>query len=513
MTPGQRRAAALLACGLVPCASAAPPDAPSRSIAAPTPIADALVAPATVVRSIRIDGQRIDYRASWSETVLADEAGVPQATISATSYVREGVQDGARRPVMVFFNGGPGASSSPLHFGAFGPRRRAAGGPGRSASTEMIDNPASPIDVADLLFVDPVGTGFSRELREGGGRAYWSTYGDPGSVLELIRGWLHDNGRSESPLIVTGQSYGGLRAAVMARDMADLNVAAMVLVSPATDTTGSTGSPSNDNPFVFSLPTMAVAAWHHGKAARDGRDIAQVWESARAFAQGEYLLALHQGALLPAAERKRIAGRVAELIGLPAATVEAADLRVDTQLFLETLLADQAKVVGRLDTRIAAPKPAKPVNPARPAAANDPSLGLGRSNVIKSDYATKYFREELGVVTTRDYYGVTLDVNFNWDWSGALPSAGPGARFWFNATPNLAGLLAAKPKARLFVVGGYYDLATPLLGVRHAMTHAGLPMDRVEMLALPGSHSPFDDPDSLLVMAAKLRELALTASR
>lgn len=513
MTPGLHRAALLLACGLAPGAWAAPPDAPARSVAAPTPVADTLVAPATALRSIRIDGHQVDYRATWSETVLSDEAGVPQATISATSYVREGVQDRARRPVMVFFNGGPGASSSPLHFGAFGPRKRAVGGPAAGASTEMLDNPASPIDVADLLFVDPVGTGFSRELREGGGRAYWNTRGDPGSVLELIRNWLRDNGRGESPLIVTGQSYGGLRAALMARDMADLNVAAMVLVSPATDTTGSAGSPSNDSPFVFSLPTMAVAAWHHGRVARDGRDAAQVWESARSFAQGEYLLALHQGALLPAAERKRIAARVSEFIGLPAATVEAANLRVDTQVFLETLLADQDKVVGRLDTRVAAPKPAKPVNPDRPAAANDPSLGLGRSNVIKSDYATKYFRDELGVDTTRDYYGVTLDVNFNWDWSGALPSAGPGARFWFNATPNLAGLLAAKPQARLLVVGGYYDLATPILGVRHAMTHAGLPMDRVEMLALPGSHSPFDDPDSLLVLAARLRKLALTASR
>ena len=478
------------------------------SPAAPTPVVDRLVEPAVASRSVVLDGKRVDYRAAWFETVLKDEAGVPQATISATSYVREGLSAGdrARRPVMVFFNGGPGASSSPLHFTAFGPRRRTARDV--DAGATMVDNPASPIDVADLLFIDPVGTGFSRELREGGGRAYWSVTGDPASVLRLLRGWLRENGRSESPLVITGQSYGGLRAALMAQDMTDLNVVAMVLISPATDYTGSAAARSNDNPYVFSLPAMAVAAWHHGKVGAGGRDIVRGFESARAFAQGEDLVALRQGALLPVAERTRMAARVAEFIGLPAATVEAADLRVDTQDFLELLLADAGKVVGRLDTRVAAVRATVPSNADRPPAANDPALGLGKSNVVKSGIAARYFREELGLRTDRDYYGVTLDVNFKWDWSGALPSQGVGARHWFDATPKLAQLLAAKPRARLLVVSGYFDLATPLLAVRHAMSHAGLPPERVEWLALPGSHSPYDDPDSLGVLAGRLRALA-----
>jgi carboxypeptidase C (cathepsin A) len=294
----------------------------------------------------------------------------------------------------------------------------------------------------------------------------------------------------------------------MAQDMTDLNVVAMVLISPATDYTGSAAARSNDNPYVFSLPAMAVAAWHHGKVDAGGRGLVQVFESARAFAQGEYLVALHQGALLPVAERTRMAARVAEFIGLSAATVEAADLRVDTQDFLELLLADAGKVVGRLDTRVAAVRATVPPSVDRPPAANDPALGLGKSNVVKSGIAARYFREELGLRTDRDYYGVTLDVNFKWDWSGALPSQGVGARHWFDATPKLAQLLAAKPRARLLVVSGYFDLATPLLAVRHAMSHAGLPPEQVEWLALPGSHSPYDDPDSLGVLAGRLRALA-----
>lgn len=494
-----------------PPAATAEGEAP-RTVAAPTEVVDTLVEPATALRHVTIGRRRIDYRASWSETVLKDADGVPQATISATSYVREGVEGRARRPVMVFFNGGPGASSSPLHFDAFGPRRR----PPRGAPPEapMVDNPASPIDVADLLFVDPVGTGFSRELRVGGGKPYWSPVGDPASVLTLVRGWLREHGRVDAPLIVTGQSYGGTRAALMARDMADLNVVALVLVSPALDYSAGAAAPGNDNPYVFNLPTLAVAAWHHGKVPRDGRGVAEVWEQARAFAQGEYLQALALGSRLPPADEERLAARVAALVGLPAADVRAARLRIDSQAFLENLLGAENRIVGRLDTRVAAPKPEKALNPDRPAAANDPSLGLGRSNVIRSPAVARYFRDELGLRTTRDYFGVTLDVNFNWDWSAAPAGKGGPAepRFWFTTTPNLAKLLREKPQARLLVIGGYYDLATPLLGVQHALSHAGLPADRVELLALPGSHSPYDDPDSLAQVAARLRDLASAAT-
>jgi len=489
----------------------ATPAEPARPRAAPTEVVDILVEPASALRHIVIDGRRIDYRASWSETVLEDAAGVPQATISATSYVREDVRDRVSRPVMVFFNGGPGASSSPLHFEAFGPRRR----PPRSAGPDapLADNPATPLEVADLLFVDPVGTGFSRELRVGGGKPYWSPVGDPASVLALIRAWLRDNGREASPLIVTGQSYGGTRAALMAKDMGDLNVAALVLVSPALDYSAGAGAPGNDNPYVFNLPTMAVAAWHHGKVARDGRDVAAVWEQAREFAQVDYLQALALGDALPQPDKARLAAKIAALIGLPAADVLAANLRVDSQAFLEGLLAADNRVVGRLDTRVAAPKPDKPLNADRPAAANDPSLGLGRSNVIRSPVVARYFRDELGLRTTRDYFGVTLDVNFNWDWSAALAGDAASPRFWFTTTPNLVKLLGAKPRARLVVVAGYYDLAVPLLAVQHALSHAGLPAGRVELLALPGSHSPYDDPASLARLAQQLRTLAAQATR
>ncbi len=344
-----------------------------------------------------------------------------------------------------------------------------------------------------------MGTGFSRELRTGGGKAYWSIPGDAASVLELVRDWLRAQHRTKAPLIVVGQSYGGLRASVMAPQMRDLNVVAMVLVSPATHLAVGAGSARSDESYIADLPTMAAAAWFHGKASHGARDVQSVFEDARQFAETDFAAALRRGSELPAAERSAIAAKVSTLIGLPTAMIDAAQLRVDSQVFIDSLLADEGKVLGRLDARVAAPKPAVPLNADRPAAANDPSLGLGKSNVIKSDYATKYFRDEIGVKTTRDYFGVTLDVNFNWDWRGSEQ---------VDVASNLATLLAAKPGAKLLVISGYYDLATPMLGVRHAMLAGQLPMQRVELLSLPGSHSPYDDAEGLRTVAQKIRALA-----
>lgn len=458
----------------------------------PIPVAsDGPLPAASQRRTIRLAGQRITYRATWSETVLKDAAGTAQATISATAYVREGVREPARRPVMFLFNGGPGASSSPLHFRGFGPRllteRDSAG------NQQVQDNPASLIDIADLVFIDPVGTGFSRPLRPGGGGAYWSVDGDARAALALVREWLAANGRSGSPLYFAGESYGGYRLGVMARTMADLNVAGLVLISPALDFAA-----GEDQQAINALPTMALAAWHH-RGRADGRQPEQVWEAARSFAQGDYASALQLGSSLPPDDARTIAARVAALTGIDADAVMQAGLRPDGQALLEGLVP--GSTVGRLDVRVLAPNRALPQRGDRPAAANDPSLGLGRSNVIVSKAIGAYLRGELGVDTARDYYSLTLDVNFAWDWS--RPSPRPG-QSW-SVAGDLAGLLRAKPSARLLVLSGYYDLATPMLGTRHAIDHGGIPLARTTFLAFPVGHSVSESDEGRALSAAALR--------
>jgi carboxypeptidase C (cathepsin A) len=473
---------------------------PANAWAGPAPTADMvsdepLIVPVITHHHISVNSSTIEYSATLAETPLNDAQGREQATISATMYLREGVGNVAERPVVFLFNGGPGASSSPLHFGAFGPKRFS-----RDASGErvLVDNSFSLIDAADLVFIDPVGTGFSRERPGSTSGSYWTPQTDAQAVLTLIRQWLEEHHRQQSPLFIAGESYGGFRLAMMMHDATDLPIAGLILISPMLDASGSSAAVGNDQPFIFDLPTLAVAAWEHRKVERGTATLEQVYERARQFAQSDYALALQKGSTLSPAERDRLARRLARLIGLATATVAQANLRIDSQVFLETLLADQGLLVGRLDTRVTAKKPEKPINPDRPPAANDPALGLGPSNVIKSDAIKSYMEHELGVNTKRDYLSLTLDVNFRWDWrQEAVGPDGKGPIFYINATPNIAAIMKKQPKLRLLLVGGYYDLAVPLLAPRYALEHAGVPLERVEMEGFRAGHSPFDGDQNL----------------
>lgn len=450
---------------------------------APVPeIAGPILGPVTTPHSITLNGKTVRYTATFAETVLKDATGKPLASISATAYVASPVVK--TRPVLFVFNGGPGASSSPLHFGAFGPRSIVKGADGNRM---LADNPHSLLADADLVFIDPVSTGFSRVLPGGDGHPYWNADGDAQAVLGLIRDWLRDQGRTDSPVYIAGESYGGFRLATMMKFVGDLPIAGLILISPALDFTAVAENPGNDLPHIFELPAMAVTAWKHGRAKIDAQTPDQVFQIAADYAEGPYALALLKGGRLPAAERDAVAARLGDLIGLPAKTIADANLRIGTQTFLETLLADQGLVVGRLDGRVTGPAP-KDAPADRPAAAKDPALGLGRTNVITSSVATDYFKHELNVPVDRDYVSLTLDVNFGWNFQPARREDG----FYLNAAPDIAPVMKAQPRTRLLLVGGYYDMTVPLLSARYAIDRAGIPLDRVTVAAFDAGHSPFD---------------------
>jgi carboxypeptidase C (cathepsin A) len=447
---------------------------------------EAPIAGITTHHTTTIGTERIAYTATFAETVLRDAQGKPQATISATSYVRDSTDASATRPIVFAFNGGPGASSSPLHFGAFGPRRWSEE-PGQDRT--IVPNGESLIDVADLVFIDPVGTGFSRMRPDGDPTTYWSIAGDADAALTLIRTWLRDQRRTQSPVFIAGESYGGFRLATFANDLGDLPIAGLILISPLLDASAVSSAPGNDLPFVFELPSLAAGAWHHERIDRKGRTVAQFYDEVAAFAQSDYLVALQKGSALPASDRTRIAARMASYIGLPQATIEAANLRIDSEQFLQTLLADKKLLVGRLDMRVTAPKPTEPPkDPHRAPAADDPALGLKGANVIRSAAIKSYFERDLNVKTARDYLSLTLEVNFRWNWQ----APGRGPQFYVNPTPNIAQLMNARSSVRLLLLGGYFDLATPALGPRYALLHAGVPPERLTMKAFVSGHSPAD---------------------
>jgi len=436
---------------------------------------------------VTIGGRAITYTASWREYPLSQDGKV-QATISATAYVRKDVDAAQRskRPVMFLFNGGPGASSSGVHFSAFGPRLRDRGAPG--APTSYADNPDSPLDEADMVFIDPVGTGFSRILPEGSGKPYWGFKGDAGAVLTLIRNWLKDNQREGAPVVLVGESYGGFRALSMLPELGDLNLAGLVLISPAVDLSYMGGGADFDTGGVFNFSSMAAAAWYHQKVDRRGLTAEQFFEEANRFAGSDYAAALYRGASLTADERTAIAKRMSAYIGLSPEILVEANLRPSVDLFVQKLLADRSEAIVRLDARRASPvKPASDGRSDRPMAANE--LGLGRTNVSKSADVAAYLRDRAGVPFNRDYVSLTLDVNFSWNWREPTDAA----REYYNPMANLPKVLKDKPGLKVLVVGGLYDIAVPIAQVRYAIDHAGIPAGRVDYMIEPAGHTAFSE--------------------
>jgi carboxypeptidase C (cathepsin A) len=430
-------------------------------------------------------------------------ASEPDTTISATSYVRTDT-NGAQRPVAFAFNGGPGASSSPLHFGLLGPRVRASSASSTSAAgSSFVDNPDSLLDIVDLVLIDPVGTGFNQELRPGGNQPYLTVASDAMAVEAMIRTWLRDHERTGSPIVLIGESYGGIRLAQLTRTVGDLDVRCLVLISAATDLAG-TVVPGSDQAYIEDLPSMAVTAAYHKRGSHAGASPSDVYEVARAFAQGPYAVALQAGNGLAPPERDRLAADMSKLIGLPAASIAKLNLRVPSQDFLEELLP--GRIVGRIDTRVSAPANPGPLVAGRRKEADDPALAMGASNVKNSPSAREYLRKEVGVQTDHDYVSLTLDVNFAWDWRATSPKFEDNVAH-LDSTPQIATFLQTHPAVRTFVAQGYYDLATPVLAMRYALSHSKVPYDRTTVRAYPAGHTTYEDQGSRHALADDLRKL------
>jgi carboxypeptidase C (cathepsin A) len=445
-----------------------------------------LADPAPVVshHSIQLNKAALAYTAAFTEIELKDDTGGAVATLSAISYVRDGVKTPADRPVIFLFNGGPGASSSPLHMSAFGPRIRTDG-----KDAKIVDNPNTLLDTADLVFIDPVGTGLNHVYKPDELGQFLGVDHDASAVLGLIDSWIEANHRDASPVYIVGESYGGARLAVIAGDIAEqklpINLKGLVLISPALDF-----STSADMGQVLQLPTLAAGAWYHGKVDRHGLSLPQFVQTAQSFAAETYAPALIKSPHISESELQSVAKGLAGFTGLSADSIIKSNLRIDSETFLSDLNADRTLNTGRLDMRVTALK-APPLNTQRPAAANDPSLGLGKSNVITSPLITAYLRDELNVPVTSEYVGLSLELNFKWNWS----DTDADKKFALNLTPDLAKLLHDRPEVKVLVVGGYFDLATPLWEARYAIEHADIPRNRVQFEAYETGHSVFN-PDA-----------------
>lgn len=453
-------------------------------------------------------GQRIAFTATAGETYLRDKDGKPTAAIVSTAYVKDGPRD-PNRPVTFMWNGGPGSGSVWLHMGAFGPKRVVIPSDARDDGAPpfpIVDNPHSLLDVTDIVFIDPVGTGFSKTLGKTEGKEFWGVTQDAKSVAQFIRIWLRENGRWNAPKFIGGESYGTTRSAAVIKELEgqynDVTVNGIILISTILDFGLQAEVPGNEMAFVVNMPSMAAAAWYHNKLANRPAQLEPFLQQARDFASGEYLAALAKGSKLQGAERAAVRAKLAAFTGLSEEFLERADLRVLPGRFYKELLRDRGLTVGRLDARYTG----KDFDNAGEEPDDDPSFyGIDASYTAAIN---SHMRETLKFNIDREYSTIGGFNGGQWDWKAG---SGWDANFYMNVAPFIGEALRKNSGLRVWVGQGYYDFATPFFGAEYSLTRTGMPTDRIEYHYYESGHMMYVREADLVKLSRDVRQFIRSA--
>ncbi len=498
-----RIAAVALSCTAALPALAQPPVSPAQNL---PPLATAPTARSFVSTGSGTFGTtQLTWRSEVEEIFVSGTGSTPGASIFTTSYVRTGKGASATRPVIFAFNGGPGASAIWLHLGFFGPRRIDMDDPANPQTTppfRTIPNPDSPLDVADLMLIDPPGTGWSTVLPSGKPEHFYGVEQDAQAIVQVIREWLRRHGRLNAPKYLAGESYGTVRAAVVAKllaggptetgEMTGITLNGVMMLGQIIDY--SARGEGGDRGFVSILPTLAATACHFGKAAKDCTSEGQA-DAARRFIRERYVGALHAGSSLPDAERQSVAAELSNLTGLPVDSIIANDLRISGYYYARTLLAQNRKRLGMYDARYILPLGGDGGDPV----ADDPAMGQDVPSFIGawSDYA----RDILKVQIDQSYQPISFrTINGRWDWG-----YGPGVPGGRNYGIDLAAAMTRNSKLRLMVATGWYDLVTPAGGAEYDIAHSGVPLAQTQFKYYQSGHMPYLGAEPRAVLARDIR--------
>ena len=394
-----------------------------------------------------------------------------------TAYFKKDVAPGTR-PVMFFYNGGPGSATMWLHMGSFGPRRVVTPDTEHQAAAPytMVDNQYSLLDVTDVIFIDAPGTGFSRIMGKDKEKAFWGIDQDAHAFERFIRRFLTKYDRWNSPKYLFGESYGTPRSAVLSAALQNVDLNGIVLLSAIlsfdNSIDGPKWNPGVDQAYALGLPTFAATAFYHHKLPTQPAALEPFLAEVEAFALGEYETALLQGSMMPDAQRQAVAEKLHNYTGLPVAYLLKSNLRVSGGAFTKNLQDPEGLTTGRLDSRYKGPD----FDPLSQEAEYDP-----QSNAISSAYTTainQYMRTELKYGRDQTYKpGAYGDANFSWDLRHQSPGGPPVGQGEGgpNVMNDLAMAMKANPKMRVMLAGGYYDLATPYFEGKYEMHHLPIP--------------------------------------
>ncbi len=454
-----------------PQAQASPSPSPANQAAGqqrrpqeqPTPPAEE--PPVVTKHEVRVGGTTLRYTATAGLMPIKNREGEIEARMYFTSYSVDRGDGGQRRPLTFAFNGGPGSASVWLHMGAIGPRRvkMLSDGSMPAPPYELEDNQFTWLTQTDLVFIDPVGTGYSRAAKPELAQKFFSLQGDIESVGEFIRMFLTRYERWTSPLFLAGESYGTTRASALSGYLIDRGIAfnGVMLISTVMNFETLQPSPGNDLPYQLYLPSYASTAWYHKKLPADlqARPVSQLVPEVEEWATNEYSVALGKGDRLTPQEREAVISKLARYTGLDPRFIDNANLRVSLNLFRKELLRSEKRSVGRLDSRFKG----YDSNFATDSPDFDPS-----ETAIRPPYTAtfnQYARAELGYKTDAEYFVLGGGIGpWNWNTNNAF----------VDTSVALRSALARNPYLKIFVAMGYYDMATPYSAVQYTLHHISI---------------------------------------
>ncbi|MBK9565753.1 MAG: peptidase S10 [Saprospiraceae bacterium] len=449
----------------------------------------------------------IMYKATAKEIHLKNDKGEPIASIWSVAYTQDGNKDMTKRPVSFVFNGGPGSASVWLHMGMLGPKIVKTDSDARkddgAAPYRLVENKQGLLDITDLVFIDPVGTGFSEVIGKGKKEEFWGLNEDAASIAKFMRIWVTENKRWFSPKYIIGESFGTTRAVAVANTLEsggqNMALNGLVLISQALDYAGSTSVNDNITSFLTYLPSMAATAWYHKKAGH-GLTLEAFVEECRQFTYDIYAPALYKGNLLSDTDKNDIAEKLAYFTGLDKAYILQSNLMILMPRFQKQLLADKGLAIGRLDGRF--------LGDETDDMTQTPHLGDPASYQIESAFTAAlnhYYAETLKVSMDRPYLTSNDEIGEKWRWRTT-----PEGKYWepwpVNVARQLGETMRRNTDMKVLVASGYYDLICPFFDTEYTFARHGIVKERITKTYYEAGHMMYIHEPDLIKITSDVRK-------
>ncbi len=461
--------------------------------------------PVTKEIEFKIGAKSVAVEVTTGRMPLKNEKGEIEAQMFYIAYRLKTKE--ARRPLMFSFNGGPGSPSLWLHLGALGPKRVKMLDTGEMPSPpfDLVDNPQTWLEFTDLVFIDPIGTGYSRALTPELAEKYWGLKPDIESVAEFIRLYLSRNARWDSPLYLVGESYGTTRATGLSEHLVQRGIAmnGLVLVSSILNFQTARFVKGNDLPYILFLPTYSATAWYHKRlSGRFQDDLVTTVREVEKFALSEYAAALAKGDTITEIERAAIISKLTDYTGLSSQYVDLRDMRINIHMFCKELMRDKRRTVGRIDSRFVGID----LNQVGERTEHDPSMAALMPPYVSQ--FNQYARTILGYESDLEYQ-VFGGIKKPWDFGNA--SEGHP-----DTSECLRKSMSMNPHMKIFIASGYFDLATPHFATEYTLSHMDLDAslrNNISTKEYPAGHMMYIHGPSLQALFKDVQAFVKTSAR